>query len=88
VEVISVLKAIDDTDTTNAGETKTKAGGRGRINTLLNGALSAGKAARNEQVVPDIKKLKEYGSDGTPPSSLANVVAKVRQMSFSSLQSF
>lgn len=53
------------------------AGGRGRIKTLLDGALSAGKAARNEAVVPEIRRLKEYGSDGTPPSALASVVAQV-----------
>jgi len=53
-------------------------GGRGRIKTVIDGALSAGKAARNERVVPEIKKLKVYGSDGTPPSSLAKEVANVR----------
>ncbi|KAL7524254.1 hypothetical protein ACHAXR_001034, partial [Thalassiosira sp. AJA248-18] len=66
VEVVSVLNA------------KNNNGGRGRIKTLLDGALSAGKAARNEDVVPDITKLKEYGSDGTPPVALANIVAEVR----------
>lgn len=53
-------------------------GGRGRIKTVIDGALSAGKAARNERVVPEIKKLKVYGSDGTPPSALAKEVANVR----------
>ena len=55
-----------------------QAGGKGRIKTLLNSGLTAGKAARNEQVVPEIIKLKEYGSDGTPPSTLASAVAEVR----------
>jgi len=53
-------------------------GGKGRIKTLLNSGLTAGKAARNEQVVPEIIELREYGSDGTPPSTLASVVAEVR----------
>jgi hypothetical protein len=66
VEVVSVLNA------TKGG------GGRGRIKTLLDGSLSAGKAARNKRVVPEIRKLKEFGSDGTPPSALARVVAEVR----------
>lgn len=66
VEVVSLLNA------TKGG------GGRGRIKTLLDGSLSAGKAARNERVVPEIRKLKEFGSDGTPPSALARVVAEVR----------
>lgn len=49
---------------------------RGRIKTLLDGALSAGKAARNEAIVPEITQLKEYGSDGTPPKVVADVVAR------------
>jgi hypothetical protein len=68
VEVVSVLN-----DATDSG-----GGGRGRIKTLLNGALHAGKAARNERVVPEIRRLREFGSDGTPPSALARVVAEVR----------
>ena len=68
VEVISVLSSTDDVD----------GGGRGRIKTILDGALSAGKAARNEKIVPEIKKLKAYGSDGTPPLALAKEVADVR----------
>ena len=52
-------------------------GGRGRIKILLDCALSAGKAARNERIVPDIRQLKQFGSDGTPPIGLANAVAKV-----------
>ena len=54
--------------------------GRGRLKTVINGALSAGKAARNEKIVPEIKKLKAYGSNGTPPSALAKEVADVRIM--------
>ena len=38
--------------------------------------MTAGKAARNEKTVPEIIKLKEYGSDGTPPSALASFVAE------------
>jgi hypothetical protein len=53
-------------------------GGRGRIKTLLDAALTAGKASRNERIVPEIRKLKEYGSNGSPPLALAKVVAKVR----------
>ena len=68
VEVVSVLN-----DATDSG-----GGGRGRIKTLLDGALHAGKAARNERVVPEIRRLREFGSDGTPPSALARVVAEVR----------
>jgi len=30
---------------------------------------------RNEAIVPQIRELKEYGSDGTPPVRLANKVA-------------
>jgi hypothetical protein len=57
----------------------TEGGGkRGRIKTILDGALSAGKAARNDRVVPEIRKLREYGPDGTPPSALARIVAEVR----------
>ena len=63
----------------------TQQGGRSRgqtIKTLLDCALSAGKAARNERIVPDIRQLKEFGSDGTPPVALANIVAEVsRQVS-------
>ena len=78
MEVVSVLNAGDDL-ISNQEVRKTNVGsGRGRIKTLLNGALTAGKAARNEEVVPVIKKLKEYGSDGTPPFVLANTVAAVR----------
>ena len=29
-------------------------------------------------MVPEIKKIKEFGSDGTPPVALANIVAEVR----------
>ncbi len=67
VEVVSVQKA-----------TEGGGGQRGRIKRILDSALSAGKAARNERVVPEIRKLREYGPDGTPPSSLARVVAEVR----------
>ena len=56
--------------------TQKQTGGRGRIKTLLDNSLSAGKAARNEKTVPEIIKLKEYGSDGTPPSALASLVAE------------
>lgn len=52
-------------------------GGQGRLKTLLDGALTAGKAARNEKIVPNIIQLKEFGSDGTPPISIANIVAEV-----------
>ena len=38
--------------------------------------MTAGKAARNEKTVPEIIKLKEYGSDGTPSSALAGLVAE------------
>ena len=38
--------------------------------------MTAGKAARREDIVPEIIKLKEYGSDGTPPSALASLVAE------------
>ena len=69
VEVVSVLNM---TTTENGG-----GGGRGRIKTLLDTALTAGKASRNERVVPEIRRLKEYGSNGTPPSALARVVAEV-----------
>jgi len=86
VEVVSTWNPKDEYDTAMPGQGKKTATakiknvngshGRGRIKTLLDGALSAGKAARNEKVVPEIKKLKEYGSDGTPPVALANVVAE------------
>ena len=56
--------------------TQKRAGGQGRIKTLIDTALRAGKAARNEKTVPEIIKLKEYGSDGTPPSALASLVAE------------
>ena len=81
VEVVSVL---DNTNNDKASDMKREAddakriSGQGRIKTLLDGALSAGKAARNEDIVPEIIKLKEYGSDGTPPSALANTVSEVR----------
>ena len=63
---------LNMTTTENGG-----GGGRGRIKTLLDTALTAGKASRNERVVPEIRRLKEYGSNGTPPSALARVVAEV-----------
>ena len=68
VEVILVIDQMD--------ETQKQTGGRGRIKILLDNALTAGKAARNEKTVPEIIKLKEYGSDGTPPSALASFVAE------------
>ena len=52
-----------------------------RLKVLLDSALSAGKAARNEKIVPDIRRLKEFGSDGTPPVGLANAIAEVRTRS-------
>ena len=59
----------------NAHETR---GGCGPIiKIVLEGALTAGKAARNDGIVPDIRRLREFGSDGTPPVALANVVAEV-----------
>ena len=67
VEVVSVHRDED--------EIKGKSS-RGRIKTLLDGALSAGKAARNEDIVAEIKQLKEYGPDGTPPKSIADSVAQ------------
>jgi len=46
---------------------------RGRIKTLLDGALRAGKAARNEGIVPEIAMLKQYclDDDGIPPKELS-----------------
>ena len=81
VEVISTLNAEKE----KVGRKETRHTGSGRIKTLLDGALSAGKAARNERAVPEIKRLKEYGSDGTPPAALADVVAKVRRWNFPEL---
>mmetsp|Transcript_3463 Transcript_3463/g.7224 ORF Transcript_3463/g.7224 Transcript_3463/m.7224 type:complete len:563 (-) Transcript_3463:124-1812(-) len=74
VEVVSALNPGDLVSVRREGEAKT--GGRGRIKTLLDGALSAGKGARNEEVVSEIKRLREYGSDGTPPAALANIAAE------------
>lgn len=68
VEVISVINQKD--------ATQKKTGGQGRIKILLDNALTAGKLARREDIVPEIIKLKEYGSDGTPPSTLASLVAE------------
>jgi hypothetical protein len=53
-------------------------GGRGWIKTLLDGALNAGKAARNERLVPEIRRLREFGSNRPPPPALARVVAEMR----------
>lgn len=75
VEVVSV----SDADKESTSKTQ---GGKGRIKILLDGALTAGKAARNENIVPDIRQLKEYGSEGTPPIGLAKVVAEVGWMRF------
>eukprot|EP00986_Skeletonema_menzelii_P009385 scaffold4266_cov139-Skeletonema_menzelii.AAC.9 len=72
VEVISVADGEED----GLESGKRSINSRGRIKTLLDGALSAGKAARNEDIVPEIKQLKEYGSDGTPPRGVADVVAQ------------
>ena len=93
VEVVSVLKNGKDnhdkgSSSSSSGsesslDDKKTNGGRGRIKTLLDGALSAGKAARNEDVVPEIVQLKEYGSDGTPPVALANIVAEVSSIFYS-----
>ena len=79
VEVVSVLDT--NNDKSSADDAK-RTSGQGRIKTLLDCALSAGKAARNEYIVPEIIKLKEYGSDGTPPSALANTIARVRYFFF------
>lgn len=59
-----------------------KRGGGACMKILLDSALSAGKAARNEQIVPEIRKLKEFGSDGTPPIGLAKIVAEVSSRAF------
>ncbi|KAL3826774.1 LOW QUALITY PROTEIN: hypothetical protein ACHAXA_000600 [Cyclostephanos tholiformis] len=64
VEVVSVQKATEG------------GGRRGRIKTILDGALNAGKSVRDERVVPEIRKLREFGPDGTPPSELARIVAE------------
>lgn len=72
VEVVSVVDRNEDI--LESG--KRSKSSRGRIKTLLDSALSAGKATRNEDIVPEIKQLKEYGSDGTPPKGVANVVAQ------------
>ena len=72
VEVVSVVDREED----GLESGKRSKNSRGRIKTLLDGALSAGKAARNEDIVPEIKQLKEYGSDGTPPKGVADVVAQ------------
>jgi hypothetical protein len=74
VEVVSVVNGGRGGEEIVDG--KREKNSRGRIKTLLDGALSAGKAARNENIVPNIKQLKEYGSDGTPPKVLADEVAK------------
>lgn len=71
VEVVSVLNVTVDGGGGGGGRR-----GRGRIKTLLDGALHAGKAARNEHVVPEIRMLKEYGSEGTPPLALVRAVAE------------
>jgi len=67
VEAISVI---------DQNATQKQTGGRGRIKILLDSALTAGKLARREDIVPEIIKLKEFGSDGTPPSVLASLVAE------------
>jgi hypothetical protein len=72
VEVVSVVDGKEGEGIEDGKRSKTS---RGRIKTLLDGALSAGKAARNEVIVPEIKQLKEYGSDGTPPKGLSDIVA-------------
>lgn len=61
----------------NKAQRSAGSGGGGRIKLLLEWALNAGKAVRNEAIVPQIRELKEYGSDGTPPVRLANKVAAV-----------
>ena len=72
---VELVSALNMTTTENGGGGG--GGGRGRIKTLLDSALTAGKASRNERVVPEIRRLKEFGSNGTPPSALARVVAEV-----------
>mmetsp|Transcript_8005 Transcript_8005/g.18064 ORF Transcript_8005/g.18064 Transcript_8005/m.18064 type:complete len:575 (-) Transcript_8005:25-1749(-) len=45
---------------------------RGRIKVLLDGALRAGKMARNEGIVPEITRLKQFCSDDEiPPKELS-----------------
>ena len=52
--------------------------GRGRIKTLLDGALRAGKAARNEAVLPEISQLKRHSEDcSTSPGELLDTVIEV-----------
>ena len=75
VEVISVVDREEDGLESGQSGKRSK-NSRGRIKMLLDSALSAGKAARNEDIVPEIKQLKEYGSDGTPPKGVADMVAQ------------
>ncbi|KAL3802059.1 hypothetical protein HJC23_010815 [Cyclotella cryptica] len=76
VEVVSILDGQSETSAMGEHGKRNAPGGRGRLKILLDGALSAGKAVRNENIVPEIRQLKEFGSDGTPPIGLANVVAE------------
>jgi hypothetical protein len=82
VEVVSVLGVQSEESTMDQHHKPNDPGGRGRIKILLDGALNAGKAVRNENIVPEIRQLKEFGSDGTPHIGLANVVAEVGYSSF------
>jgi hypothetical protein len=52
---------------------------RGRIKTLLDGALRAGKKARNESILPEIVKMKElcFDDDAVPPQDLSLPVIEV-----------
>ncbi|KAL3938800.1 MAG: hypothetical protein SGBAC_006363 [Bacillariaceae sp.] len=43
----------------------------GLLNLLLELAIRAGKAARNEKIVPALKELKSYGSSRDPPLDLS-----------------
>ncbi|KAL7516360.1 hypothetical protein ACHAWX_001384 [Stephanocyclus meneghinianus] len=82
VEVVSVLGVKSEKNAMDQYHKRKDSGGRGRIKILLDGALNAGKAVRNENIVPEIRQLKEFGSDETPPIGLANAAAEVGYSSF------
>ena len=82
VEALSVAVASNGAADGDRRQSGTPGHGRGRIKNLLDGALRAGKAARNKDVVPEILLLQGFrGNDDMPPAALAAVAAKVRARS-------
>ena len=85
VEIVSVQGSVQNKKWHNSKNYKSQkkatfgSPSRGRIKTLLDCALRAGKKARNESILPEIVKMKElcFDDDAVPPQDLSLPVIEV-----------